>query len=191
MKIYTKRGDNGTTSLVGGSRIEKSDAQLEAYGTIDELNAALGMALEEMRTLSVQPEKIQMKDDCVAVLENILNHLFTIGGMLATEPDNCDKFWPSANVEEWTARLENHIDTYSMVVPPFKGFVLPCGSKATAALHFSRTVCRRAERAICRFAPEGSYPAVRQYINRLSDLLFVTARYALVLEGKEEICWKK
>lgn len=191
MKIYTKTGDDGTTALVGGSRIEKSCDQLEAYGNIDELNAVLGMALAEICAITLPTERDTKRKELLSLLQNIQNQLFTIGGLLATEPVNWNKFWPSVEVESWTAQLEQRVDEYSAQTPDFKGFVLPSGSKSAAALHVARTVCRRAERAICRFTQDDCYFVVKQYVNRLSDLLFVLARFILTLEDIDEVCWQK
>ena len=191
MKIYTKTGDDGTTALVGGRRIEKSCDQLEAYGTIDELNAVLGLALAEIHAMNLPEERSTKRIQLASLLQNIQNQLFTIGGLLATEPTEWDKFWPSVHLTDWTSFLEQRVDEYSALTPDFKGFVLPSGSKSTAALHMARTVCRRAERAICRFTQDKCYSSVKQYVNRLSDLLFVLARFVLTLEDLDEVCWQR
>lgn len=176
MKIYTKTGDQGETSLVGGKRVSKSCDLLDAYGTIDELNAAIGVALAE-------------EDN--TVLQTIQHRLFTVGGMLATETDAWEKYWGESDVEKYTRELECEIDRLSTEVEPMRGFILPQGNRWIAQLHVCRTVCRRAERIIAKLIEnEPQFILLLKYMNRLADLLFILARYAHKRSGVNEITWK-
>src|SRR5712692_7049102 len=178
MKIYTKTGDKGKTSLFGGNRVSKDAPRIAAYGTVDELNSAIGVA----RSLN-PPEEID------SILEEIQNDLFTLGADLAT-PTHSSATNPriqSSDVE----RLEGHIDQIDPKLEPLKNFVLPGGSPLGAAFHFARTVCRRAERCVVHLSNEedaGEQPTI--YLNRLGDLLFVLARYANYLSGQNEEKWE-
>ncbi|MBX3190321.1 MAG: cob(I)yrinic acid a,c-diamide adenosyltransferase [Labilithrix sp.] len=187
MKIYTKTGDDGTTGLFGGARVKKASRVVEAYGAVDELNATLGVA----RATKLDP-----------LLEGILAEaqvdLFTLGAELACVPGKEEKLQMQLLSHQDAERLEQAIDLVEKSLPPLKSFVLPGGSPQAAALHLARTVCRRAERAVlwCDEISEG--PAedrrtVREevviYLNRLSDLLFVLARYANVKAGVDDVPW--
>ncbi|AFN73492.1 ATP:cob(I)alamin adenosyltransferase, putative [Melioribacter roseus P3M-2] len=179
MKIYTKTGDKGTTSLLGGERVFKDDQRLNAYGTVDELNSLLGLAAAEIEN----PELLE-------VLRGIQAELFEVGVDLATPADSkvkIDRF-DTAKAE----RLESLIDKFEERLPVLKNFILPGGSRAGALLHYARTVCRRAERetAALMKTVEIKNP-VLVYLNRLSDLLFVLARYCNKIDGAPEIIWKK
>ena len=166
MKIYTKTGDGGQTSLFGGKRVSKDDARIEAYGTVDELNALVGVAISE--TTDKSAEK---------VLRNIQSDLFVLGSDLATPADESKVKLPRTT-EEMVKDLENEIDTYESKIPELKIFILPGGTKASALLHLSRTVCRRAERRVINLSNvEQINLEVVKYLNRLSDLLFVLARF--------------
>lgn len=181
--------------MVGGTRIDKSDVQLDAYGNIDELNAAVGMALEELRAATAAEGMLTAKEQMLDELTAILNQLFTIGGMLATQPEEWQKYWQNAPIDQWTTEMEHQIDTLSEELPAMKGFILPCGNKASAALHLARTICRRAERGICKLAAKNEneralYLPIQQYTNRLADFLFVMCRKALQIEEIDEIYWK-
>lgn len=174
MKIYTRTGDDGTTGLVGGVRVSKSDALIEAIGTVDELNAALGFAL------AADPEP-----QTRSILCRAQNALFEIGAELATPPgsrfDNA-----SLGVGEVEA-LEASIDFQTTALAPLKNFVLPGGSEAAARLHMARAVCRRAERSI--LAVPQVRPLVPMYLNRLSDWLFTAARTANATLNVEDVKW--
>ena len=183
MKIYTRRGDRGETGLFGGGRVPKNHLRVEAYGQVDELNAAIGLALAlEPRTYGRE------------VLEQVQRDLFTIGAELAT-PNSAklDKALRGPRVgPPQVATLEQTIDRYDAQVPPLKQFVLPGGVPKAAALHVARTVCRRAERAVVTFQRKhktGGLSSVVPYLNRLSDLLFVLARVANHAAGVQEIPW--
>ena len=183
MKIYTRTGDRGETGLFGAGRVSKDHLRVDAYGQVDELNAALGLAM------ALDPRTF-----CRALLETVQRDLFTIGAELAT-PD-AEKLakalrGPPIGIYQ-VAALEQAIDQYETQAPPLKQFVLPGGVPKAAALHFSRTVCRRAERAVVRFHRKhktGGLSSVVPYLNRLSDLLFVLARVANHAAGAPELPW--
>ena len=181
-RIYTRTGDAGTTRLATGAEVSKSDARVEAYGAVDETNACVGLA-----RLHTGGEPA-----FDAMLARIQNELFDLGADLAT-PAKPDEPEGSALriLDSQVARLEAEIDAMNADLPGLKSFVLPGGTPAAAALHLARTVCRRAERETVRLVESGmpvSGPAVR-YINRLSDFLFVAARYANG-RGVDEVFWK-
>ena len=174
-KIYTRTGDKGDTGLVGGKRVSKDSARIWAYGTVDELNSALGLAR------ALKPNR---KTD--AVLARIQNELFDLGAELAAPAG-----LPGIQAREITA-LEKLMDELNATLGPLKEFILPTGSPVAAQLHVARTVCRRAERFCVRLAREERIgELVVPYLNRLSDALFVLARWANYQTGKKETFWKK
>jgi cob(I)alamin adenosyltransferase len=179
-RIYTRTGDSGETSLFGGGRVSKDDPRVRAYGTVDELNAVIGVA----RT-SGMPQEID------GVLERVQHQLFDLGAELAT-PDAASAaagHAPRATAE-WVAALEREIDRFEGLLPPLREFVLPGGTAAAAGLHHARTVARRAEREIVRLAGRGPVnPELLKYVNRLSDLLFVLARAANHASGQPDVTW--
>jgi cob(I)alamin adenosyltransferase len=179
MKIYTKTGDQGQTGLFGGARVSKTDVRVEAYGTVDETNAVIGVA----RAAGVPP-------DVDALLSRIQEDLFVVGAELATVPGKEDKLSMPLIAAADAQRLERAIDAAEGGLAPLKSFVLPGGSPAAAALHLARTVCRRAER---RVLDASSAAAVRNelivYLNRLSDLLFVIARQVNHGAGVADVPW--
>ena len=177
MKIYTKTGDDGTTGLFGGARVSKGDGIVEAYGTVDELNAAVGMA----RATGLDPFTDQ-------ILSQVQTDLFTLGAEVACVPGEEHKLKMKMIDAEDSKRLERAIDEAEKDLPPLKNFVLPGGSPQAAALHFARTVARRAERILIRVPPD-ERPEVLIYVNRLSDLLFVLARRANKVSGVEDVPW--
>ncbi len=181
-KIYTRTGDDGTTALVSGERRSKADLRVEAYGAIDETNAAIGMA----RAALGDGEKA-----LAVMLARIQNDLFDLGADLATPADTPRADGALRIVESQVGRLENEIDELNAELQPLKSFVLPGGSAAAAALHLARTIARRAERVMVALvaAPGESIdaPAMR-YVNRLSDFLFVAARWANQ-RGAADILW--
>jgi cob(I)alamin adenosyltransferase len=168
-KIYTRTGDDGTTGLGSGKRRRKDDLRVEAYGTVDEANAAIGLA-----RLSTAEDK-----PLDAMLSTIQNDLFDLGADLATPPaDTPPPYEPLRLTQAQVDRLEREIDRLNADLSPLRSFVLPGGTKAAAALHLARTIARRAERLMVALAaaePVGA-PALK-YVNRLSDFLFVAARY--------------
>ncbi len=180
MRIYTKTGDEGITGLLGNRRVPKDDIRIEAYGTVDELNAVLGLA----RAQGLDPAM----DALVAQLQN---ELFVAGSALA-DPDPKGKFHHAIQGEHG-ARLEGVIDALEAELPPLTNFILPGGSIPGAKLHLARTVCRRAERLVVRLArqPGSEVPtSLIVYLNRLSDLLFVMARVVNHRSGIPDITWK-
>ncbi len=178
MKIYTKTGDAGTTGLFGGGRVSKASDRVDAYGAVDELNSALGLA----RTL-------RFDDDVDALLELIQSELFTVGAELATLPGRSSGSAPVSDAE--VAVLERAIDRWQAELPTLQSFVLPGGAEAAAHLHVARTVCRRAERRVVALAAtEDVRGEVMRYLNRLGDLLFVLARLANLRAGIVDVPWK-
>lgn len=195
MKIYTKAGDSGKTSLIGGIRIEKFSEQIESYGTIDELNSATGVAIELLKQLMPADGQAAARDAMEEVLDDIQCRLFTVGSILATDKGQWEKYWATTDLAAWTAETEGLIDQYTAELPELKGFILPSGSLLSAQLHVCRTICRRAERRICHFVAENNMEGavceqVMKYANRLSDFYFISARKALQLENKSETIWK-
>jgi len=179
MKIYTKTGDKGTTALFGGKRVSKADLRIETYGTVDELNSYVGLVRD-------QPVNQNRKD----ILVEIQERLFTIGSILATEPGNTKVKIPSLLQEDVT-RLEKEIDAMDASLPPMKSFVLPGGHQSVSFCHVARTVCRRAERLVIALdAQEKIDVLVIQYLNRLSDYLFMLSRKMSAELDAEEMPWK-
>ena len=182
-KIYTRTGDDGTTGLVNGERRVKSDLRIEAFGTVDEANACIGLA--RLHTTRDHPEIDGM-------LERIQNDLFDLGADLATPPSTrIEGYEPLRIVANQVARVEADIDALNAGLEPLRSFVLPGGSPAAAALHLARTVARRAERAmVAANAVEGENIGAEalQYINRVSDFLFVAAR-AVNGMGSRDVLW--
>ena len=180
MKIYTKTGDDGTTGLFGGKRVAKFSAGIEAYGTVDELNAVIGVALtHDLHAKVSEP------------LQHISSLLFTVGSDLATPQDASQKSSVPAITEEHVDFLEKWIDAYQEHLPALRNFILPGGSPGGAHLHLARTVCRRAERAIVALKQDEEInPIVLRFINRLSDYFFVAARFVNAKEGHDDIEWK-
>lgn len=177
MKIYTKTGDDGTTGLFGGERVSKGSEIVEAYGTVDELNAAIGVA----RATKLDPFTEQ-------VLAAVQVDLFTLGAEVACVPGEEDKMKMQFLEESDYHRLERAIDEADKDLPPLKNFVLPAGTPQAVALHYARTVARRAERALVRVLIDERKELV-VYLNRLSDLLFVLARRANRIAGVEDMPW--
>lgn len=185
-KIYTKTGDKGTTSLADGSRLPKNSLRIEAYGTVDELNASIGIVKEYVR--NSQNHDVQKMGQLCAALQN---DLFNLGSDLATP---MDKRWKNMLVvsEQSINKIEQCIDFYSEQIPPLREFVLPGGSLLNASLHVVRTVCRRAERLVVSLSEkEKINPFAVIYFNRLSDLLFVLSRFVVHCEGGAETRWEK
>ncbi len=179
MKIYTKTGDKGETSLFGGQRVWKDDLRIESYGTVDELNSLIGLALTETVYEEIQE-----------VLKRIQNKLFTVGADLATPEDK--KIHIKRVDQSFIDESEKDIDYFSSKVPELREFVLPGGTKAAALLHVCRTVCRRAERNIIALNKSVAInDNILVYLNRLSDLFFVLARFDNYVNGTPDIKWNK
>lgn len=178
--IYTRGGDAGETSLASGERISKTDVRLEAYGTIDELSSVLGAVIPAGKC----PEEIKGQ------LLDIQNRLFDLGGYLACRPKGESE--PTlSGIQEDVEKLEGWIDALDEQTPRIKAFVLPGGTLQSSLTHMARTVCRRAERRIYALSSvEYVDPAVRRYVNRLSDYLFILARYFNFLQGEAEVVWR-
>ncbi|MEW6507006.1 MAG: cob(I)yrinic acid a,c-diamide adenosyltransferase [Bacteroidota bacterium] len=182
MKIYTKTGDKGETSLFGGQRVQKNSLRISAYGTIDELNSFLGIAVTEI-----------VDKELVEVIHSIQNDLFTLGSDLASpiEKENNSFTIPRVN-KGFIERLEKLIDNFDSRIPPIKNFILPGGTKGAGFLHLARTVCRRAEREVISLAQiESISEEIKIYLNRLSDLLFVLARFENFISNHPDIEWRK
>jgi cob(I)alamin adenosyltransferase len=180
MKIYTRTGDQGQTGLYGGTRVSKSDARVAAYGDVDELNACLGMVRAQS----------ELAGDLAELLEQLQKDLFAIGARLADPAEKiAERVTKVAVTGADVARLESWIDRLEAELPPLRRFILPGGSRAGALLHFSRTVCRRAERTIVSLGMEHVDEHLLIYVNRLSDLLFVLARAVNHRGGQPETEW--
>ena len=181
LKIYTKTGDRGDTGLFGGGRVRKDHPRVEAYGDVDELNAALGLA-----------RSIEMMPRIDEVLVPIHRDLFAIGALLATpDADKMRQQLAKARIDDARiAELERAIDEGEQELEPLKAFILPGGTPKAAALHVARTVCRRAERRVVHLSGDIEVPQTAViYLNRLSDLLFVLARVANRRAGAGEVTW--
>lgn len=179
MKIYTKTGDRGQTSLIGGVRVSKADLRIEAYGTVDELNSWVGMLRAE-----------GVDDQIDTLLNRIQNELFVIGSHLAADPEKSRMQLPDWDVTS-TTDLEHAIDAMQEELPALKNFVLPGGNKAAASAHLARCVCRRAERLVVALASEAAVDnRLIEYLNRLSDFFFTLARKCCLVHGNEEILWQ-
>ena len=179
-KIYTKTGDKGKTSLIGGRKILKSDLRIETYGTIDELNSWIGFINDAINDFSANN-----------ILKEIQDRLFTIGSSLACDPEKKTKLMIPDLREADIGLLEKEIDNMNETLPEMKHFILPGGSTAVSIMHIARCVCRRAERCCVNLASvKGNVaPLIIKYLNRLSDYLFVLARYVGHLHNVPEIIW--
>jgi cob(I)alamin adenosyltransferase len=179
MKIYTKTGDSGETSLFGNTRVSKADARVDAYGEVDEINACLGA----VRAAGVDA-------DIASALEAIQQDLFALGARLADPSARiAARVTKAAIGESDVQRLEEIIDRLENELPPLRRFILPGGAPAGAALHVARTVCRRAERRVVALGADAVEPILLAYLNRLSDLLFVAARVVNHRAGVPEVEW--
>lgn len=181
-RVYTKTGDDGGTHLVGGHRVSKDDLRIDCYGTVDELNATIGLA----RLYTTTAATAELAD----ILDRVQSELFNLGSQLATRSEDIRPTQPVIQPRH-IERLELEIDRMNDQLPSLTSFVLPAGGALTAHLHLCRTVCRRAERlAVALGHREALAPEVIQYLNRLSDALFVFARHAARLTGEPELLWK-
>jgi len=181
IKIYTKTGDAGKTSLIGGTKVPKSHIRIESYGTIDELNSFIGMVRDQID-----------EENSKNVLKEIQDRLFTIGSSLACDPEKEPSMKIPDLKEEDVRFLETQIDQMNEVLPAMKNFILPGGHLAVSTAHVARCVCRRAERICVAMQENEDFidVLVLKYLNRLSDYLFVLARYIGHLLNAEEIAWK-
>lgn len=182
-RIYTKRGDGGETTLVGGQTVPKDALRIESYGTVDELNAAVGMAC-------VSAGEREETARLAAILKRVQHELFNLGSILATLPADVHPKQPrvtDADIEQ----LEREMDEMNETLPALRSFVLPGGCRLNAELHLARTVCRRAERVAVALARQEEVPAEAvRYLNRLSDALFVQSRWAAQALGEKEVLWE-
>ena len=180
MRVYTRTGDDGTTGLIGGTRVKKYDLRLEAYGTVDELNSWIGL---------IRSQKINSDD--IHDLIQIQNKLFVIGALLATDTTKVEHSDHLACCEDDILFLEQRMDLILDSLPPLTSFLLPGGSNAVSYCHLARTVCRRAERRTYQLSAETQVSAdILKYLNRLSDYLYVLSRKVAADSGIEEIPWK-
>jgi len=181
LKIYTKTGDQGNTSLIGGTKVPKSNLRIEAYGTVDELNSFIGLVNDQIQDNHIAP-----------LLKEIQDRLFTIGSSLACDPEKEPKLKIPDLKESDISFLEKEIDRMNEVLPPMKSFILPGGHVAVSTTHVTRCVCRRAERICVSMQVQQMEiePLVIKYLNRLSDFLFILARYVAHQLKVEEIPWK-
>jgi cob(I)alamin adenosyltransferase len=181
IKIYTKTGDKGTTSLIGGTKVPKSHLRIEAYGTIDELNSHTGLCRDQLND-----EKSRQ------ILLEIQDRLFTIGSSLACDPIKEPRMRIPDLKESDVTLLETEMDRMSEIIPPMTSFVLPGGHPVVSQLHITRCVCRRAERCCVRLELESLEvePVLIKYLNRLSDYFFILGRYTAFRLGVAEIPWK-
>src|SRR5580658_10333256 len=181
-RVYTRQGDAGETSLAGGQRVPKDARRIEAYGTVDELNAFVGLARQ---TTAVEPSVAAL----FAILLRVQHELFNLGSILATLPEDVHPRQPRVTSADVT-QLERDLDAANENLPVLRSFVLPGGSRLDAELHVSRTVCRRAERLLVGLAREEAVPPEAiQYLNRLSDALFVWSRWVNHIMGTPETLW--
>ena len=191
--VYTKTGDKGTTSLVGGRRVKKYDQRVEAYGTVDELNSHIGLLAEMIRensqNLEVDFDIRERQEVTCQQLKSVQDNLFVIQTLLATEDETIYQKLPQLK-DEAVTEMEHWIDEMEGLLPKHNRFVIPGGSVASAEAHVCRTVCRRAEREIVRLAEEeNTEEKLLQYINRTSDYLFVLSRFILLMANEKEIFW--
>ena len=181
-KVYTRGGDRGETSLIGGDRVSKAAPRIEAYGTVDEINATLGLVRTALEASAAGPH-------LQPIIHRVQNELFTLGAELAT-PDAARRAELPRVEARHVAALERDIDALNDDLPPLRSFVLPGGGAASAAFHLARTVTRRAERLLVGLAASedlGDQPVI--YLNRLSDALFVFGRWAAWKDGRDEPLW--
>lgn len=181
-RVYTRGGDQGETSLIGGERVSKASLRLDCYGTVDETNATLGLSVEALCDSPAGPELIP-------ILRRVQNELFNLGTELAAPQLELRAKLPGIEQRHVDA-LEREIDTFNEQLPALRSFVLPGGGWSSAYLHLARTVCRRCERLVVELAATDDVdPLAITYLNRLSDALFVWGRWAVYKEGREETLW--
>lgn len=180
-RVYTKTGDKGSTALIGGNRVSKDHIRIEAYGTVDELNSFLGVVTDQLGDPGINSWILEIQD-----------RLFTIGSSLATDPGKTPKMKLPDLHESDIEWLEKRIDEMDDVLPPMKSFILPGGHIAASHAHVARCVCRRAERLCVHMQNNEEFVAedVLKYLNRLSDFLFVLARFIVFKNGGTEIPWR-
>lgn len=187
-KVYTRTGDAGKTRLAGGQQVWKDSLRVEAYGTIDELNASVGVVRVINADMKEESQAAQRLED---ELRWVQNKLFDVGSILATAPGQTFKNMPQVAVQD-VIRLEKLIDRCQKDLKPLKEFILPGGGKVSGFLHQARTVCRRAERlCVALSKTEPVDPTIIKFVNRLSDALFVLARWVATTQGEPEFLWER
>ena len=194
IKIYTKTGDKGATSLIGGTKVPKSHLRIESYGTVDELNSFIGLLGDHLNLIASTspPDTTAALADIHNQLREIQDRLFTIGSSLACDPEKETKMSIPDLSDKDVETLEQNIDSMDGLLPPMKAFILPGGHIAVSTAHIVRCVCRRAERSCVRMQEEQLFvdPLVIRYLNRLSDYFFVLSRYIAHLLQADETPWK-
>jgi cob(I)alamin adenosyltransferase len=187
-KVYTRTGDKGKTRLAGGQQVWKDSVRVEAYGDVDELNSTIGVVRAfNAESLGKHPSAVRLEEE----LRWIQNKLFDVGGLLATASGQTFKNMPTISARD-TTRLETLIDTCQEDLPPLREFILPGGGKVSSLLHQARTICRRAERMCVRLGKEEPLdPALVRFLNRLSDALFVLARWMAKQQREPEFLWER
>ncbi len=187
-KVYTRTGDAGKTRLAGGQQVWKDSLRVDAYGTVDELNSSVGLVrVFNAEQAGQVPEARRLEEE----LRWVQNKLFDLGGILATTPGQTFKSMPQVAAQDIT-RLERLIDECQKSLAPLKEFILPGGGKVSGLLHHARTVCRRAERLCVRLSRKESVDAlILKFLNRLSDTLFVLARWVAKTQGEPEFLWER
>ncbi|MFT4063099.1 MAG: cob(I)yrinic acid a,c-diamide adenosyltransferase [Edaphocola sp.] len=180
-KVYTKTGDKGTTGLIGGTRVAKDNIRIEAYGTVDELNSYLGVVTDALGSPAINDWILEIQD-----------RLFTVGASLATDPEKVSRQRLPDLHDSDVAWLEQHIDEMELSLEPMKSFMLPGGNLAASHAHVARCICRRAERLCVHMQSDDVFVAgvVLRYLNRLSDFLFVLARYIVRQAGGHDVPWR-
>ncbi len=188
-RIYTRGGDKGQTSLVGGQRVPKDDPRIEAFGEVDELNSFIGLAGVSCAESSAESGEARLHE-LGTILRRVQHELFNLGSILATKPEDVHPRQPRVTEAE-VAQLEREIDAANAELAPLRSFVLPGGTRLNAELHACRTICRRAERFLVGFARREEVPAAAiQYLNRLSDALFVWSRWVNHVLKAAEVLWE-
>ena len=195
-KIYTKTGDKGTTALIGGTRVSKASARLEAYGTADELNSFVGLLRAKLESETFSSGQKEERKEIDNVLKRIQNKLFNLGGFLATDTNATNTCEATEIAEEEVRVLEALIDKMQEELPPMRGFILPGGSEAISICHVCRTVTRRLERHMVALFGEDSETSAKeqiclQYVNRMSDFLFILSKKIAKMQKKELFLWEK
>jgi cob(I)alamin adenosyltransferase len=186
-KVYTKTGDDGETGLVGGERVAKDSLRIESYGTVDELQAVLGMLRAALAESEREPEVCR---ECLGAIHRVQQDLFDLGSTLATPAAHLDRV-KNPVTDERIAWLESSMDAWNESLAPLRSFVLSGGGRFSAFSHVARTVCRRCERVVLRLSREEAVPGeVLRYLNRLSDFLFVLGRHLAQVFGEEEPLWE-
>jgi len=184
-KVYTRNGDHGKTSLIGGVKVDKDDLRIDAYGTIDELNSVLGLCISEINKI----ENKKIKEETIKIFTRIQNELFNLGSSLSRLDIDKESNFPSIKRVN-IIKLENEIDQYNVKLPELTSFVLPGGSTINALLHLARTICRRAERISVTLMKRTKIDEnILPYLNRLSDLFFVFSRWFSHKMNRSENLW--